>query len=161
MKKESYKSLVQACLDSKNNKVNEIMPWDLVDLLRSKAPFLLDVREPDEFKIIQMKDSLNVPRGILESACDYDYEETVPDLVVARDRDIVVICRSGYRSVLACSVMQLMGYRSVVSLKTGIKGWNDYDQPLFDVNNNKLDGDDAWEILNQLVRKDQKTPVEP
>lgn len=137
------------------------MPWDLVDLLRSKAPFLLDVRELDEFKIIQMKDSLNVPRGILESACDYDYEETVPDLVVARDRDLVVICRSGYRSVLACSVMQLMGYRSVVSLKTGIKGWNDYDQPLFDANNNKLDGDDAWEILNQPVRKDQKTPVEP
>ncbi|GBE45229.1 putative adenylyltransferase/sulfurtransferase MoeZ [bacterium BMS3Bbin11] len=159
VKKESYKTLVQACLDSKDNKVNEIMAWDLVELLDSKVPLLLDVREPDEFKIVHIKDSLNVPRGILESACDYDYEETEPDLVTARDRDIVVICRSGYRSVLACSVMQLMGYRSVVSLKTGIKGWNDYDQTLFDGNNNELDGDDAWEMLNRLVRKDQKSPT--
>ena len=160
MKKETYKSLVQACLDSKDNKVNEIMPWDLVELLESKPPLLLDVREPDEFKIIHIRRSLNVPRGVLESACDYDYEETEPELVTSRERDIVVMCRSGYRSVLACSVMQLMGYRSVVSLKTGIKGWNDYDQPLCDANNNKLDDDDAWEMLNRLIRKDQKTPVE-
>ncbi len=161
MQLDTYKSLVQACLDSKDNKVNEIMAWDLVGLLDNKAPLLLDVREPDEFKIVHIKDSLNVPRGVLESACNYDYEETEPDLVVARDRDIVVICRSGYRSILACSVMQLMGYRSVVSLKTGIKGWNDYDQALFDANNTELDGDEAWEMLNRPVRKDQKAPVEP
>jgi len=161
MKTETYKSLVQACLDSRDNKVSEIMAWDLVDLLDSKPPLLLDVREPDEFKIVHIKGSLNVPRGVLESACDYEYEETEPELVCARDRDIVVICRSGYRSVLACSTMQLMGYQSIVSLKTGIKGWNDYDQPLFDANHNKLDDDDAWEMLNRLVRKDQKTPVHP
>jgi len=155
---ETYKTLVQACLDSKDNKVNEIMAWDLVEILEKKNPLLIDVREPDEFKILHIGRSLNVPRGVLESACDYDYEETEPELVTARDRDIVVMCRSGYRSVLACSTMQLMGYRSVVSLKTGIKGWNDYDQPLCDANNNRLDNDDAWEMLNQVVRKDQRTP---
>ena len=155
---ETYKTLVQACLDSKDNKVNEIMAWDLVEILEKKNPLLIDVREPDEFKILHVGGSLNVPRGVLESACDYDYEETEPELVTARDRDIVVMCRSGYRSVLACSTMQLMGYRSVVSLKTGIKGWNDYDQPLCDANNNRLDNDDAWDMLNQVVRKDQRTP---
>ena len=155
---ETYKTLVQACLDSKDNKVNEIMAWDLVEILEKKNPLLVDVREPDEFKVLHIGGSLNVPRGVLESACDYDYEETEPELVTARDRDIVVMCRSGYRSVLACSTMQLMGYRSVVSLKTGIKGWNDYDQPLCDPNNNRLDNDDAWEMLNQVVRKDQRMP---
>lgn len=159
MDKKTYQSLVQACLDSTDNKVNEIMPWDLVGLLESKMPLLLDVREPHEFNIVHIKGSLNVPRGVLESACDYDYEETEPDLVTARDRDIVVICRSGYRSVLACSTMQLMGYRSVVSLKTGIKGWNDYDQVLFDDNETEIDGDDAWEALNTKIREDQMTPV--
>jgi rhodanese-related sulfurtransferase len=155
---ETYKSLVQSCLDSNDNKVNEIMAWDLVEILETKNPLLIDVREPDEFKVLHIGGSLNVPRGVLESACDYDYEETEPELVTARDRDIVVMCRSGYRSVLACSTMQLMGYRSVVSLKTGIKGWNDYDQPLCDANNNRLDDDDAWEMLNQVVRKDQRSP---
>jgi len=154
----TYKALVQACLDSEHNRVNELMPWDLAEMMEAKDPLLLDVREADEFNMAHIRNSLCVPRGVLESACDYDYEETEPELVTAREKDIVVICRSGYRSVLACSVMQLMGYRSVVSLKTGIKGWNDYDQPLFDAGDNEMDGDEAWELLNQPIREDQKSP---
>ena len=155
----TYKALVQACLDSEHNRVDEIMPWDLAEMLETKTPLLLDVREPDEFNMAHITNSISVPRGVLESACEYDYEETEPELVTARERDIVVICRSGYRSVLACSVMQMMGYRSVVSLKTGIKGWNDYDQPLFNANDEEMDADDAWEMLNLPIREDQKSPV--
>lgn len=155
----TYKALVQACLDSEHNRVDEIMPWDLAEMLETKTPLLLDVREPDEFNVAHIANSISVPRGVLESACEYDYEETEPELVTARERDIVVICRSGYRSVLACSVMQMMGYRSVVSLKTGIKGWNDYDQPLFNANDEEMDADDTWEMLNLPIREDQKSPV--
>ena len=154
----TYKALVQACLDSEHNRVNEIMPWDLAEMLEAKTPLLLDVREPDEFNMAHIASSISVPRGVLESACEYDYEETEPELVTARERDIVVVCRSGYRSVLACSVMQMMGYRSVVSLKTGIKGWNDYDQPLFNTNDEEMDGDVAWELLNQPIKEEQKSP---
>jgi rhodanese-related sulfurtransferase len=157
MEHKTYKALVQACLDSKENPVNEIMPWDLAEKLDDDKVLILDVREPDEFNTAHIKGSINVPRGVLESACDYDYEETEPELAAGRERDIVVVCRSGYRSVLACSTMQLMGYRSVVSLKTGIKGWNDYDQPLYDANENEMDGDDAWEKLNVELRDDQKS----
>ena len=155
----TYKALVQACLDSEHNRVDEIMPWDLAEMLETKTPLLLDVREPDEFNMAHITNSISVPRGVLESACEYDYEETEPELVTARERDVVVICRSGYRSVLACSVMQMMGYRSVVSLKTGIKGWNDYDQPLFNANDEEMDADDTWEMLNLPIREDQKSPV--
>ena len=155
----TYKALVQACLDSEHNRVDEIMPWDLAEMLETNTPLLLDVREPDEFNMAHIVNSISVPRGVLESACEYDYEETEPELVTARERDVVVICRSGYRSVLACSVMQMMGYRSVVSLKTGIKGWNDYDQPLFNANDEEMDADDAWEMLNLPIREDQKSPV--
>jgi len=154
----TYKALVQACLDSEHNRVDEIMPWDLAEMLETKTPLLLDVREPDEFNMAHIVNSISVPRGVLESACEYDYEETEPELVTARERDVVVICRSGYRSVLACSVMQMMGYRSVVSLKTGIKGWNDYDQPLFNANDEEMDADDTWEMLNLPIREDQKSP---
>lgn len=159
MECKTYKALVQACLDSEENPVKELMPWDLVELLEKKDVLVLDVREADEFSTVQFKNSINVPRGVLESACEYDYEETNPELVRARERDIVVVCRSGYRSVLACSTMQLMGYKSVVSLKTGVKGWNDYDQPLYDNDGNEIDGDDAWELLNVALREEQVSPV--
>lgn len=115
------------------SQVEELLPWDLKDRLdASPAPLLLDIREPYEFDAMHIQGSLNVPRGILESACEYDYEETVPELVEARDREIIVICRSGNRSVLAAYTMQLMGYQHVHSLKTGLRGWNDYEQPLID-----------------------------
>ncbi len=155
---KTYQQLVQACLESKDNPVRELFPWDLEEMLKEKDPLLLDVREPVEFDAVHINNSLNVPRGVLESACEFDYEETEPELVDARDRDIVVICRSGYRSVLAASVMQLMGFKSVWSLKTGIKGWNDYDLPLYGNNCEELDGDDAWELINVKLREEQKSP---
>jgi rhodanese-related sulfurtransferase len=124
-----FTDLVQACL----SRVPEIFPWDLADKLDTdESVLILDVREKAEFDRAHIEGSMHVPRGVLESACEYGYEETVPELVRARDREIVVVCRSGNRSVLAADTMQRMGYNDVKSLKTGLRGWNDDEQPLVD-----------------------------
>ena len=102
--------------------------------------------------------SLNVPRGILESACEWDYEETVPELVRARDREVVVVCRSGYRSVLAAHSLNVLGYTDVVSLKTGLRGWKDYEQPLVDGDGNSVDLDDADIYFTPRLRSEQMRP---
>ncbi len=113
--------------------VIELFPWDLEELQRQGADLLwLDIRCPTEFAAMHIPGSLNVPRGILEIACDYGYEETVPELVEARGRKVVVICRSGNRSILAADTLQRMGFTDVVSMKTGLRGWNDYELPLVD-----------------------------
>ncbi|HSQ73795.1 MAG TPA: rhodanese-like domain-containing protein, partial [Rubrivivax sp.] len=118
-------------IDDALQRVREIMPWDLAArLAQDAAPFVVDVREPAEFALARIKGSINVPRGILESSCDWGYDETVPELAAARERSIVLVCRSGNRSVLAADVMQQMGFADVVSLKTGVRGWNDFEQPL-------------------------------
>jgi rhodanese-related sulfurtransferase len=116
------------------------------------------VREPYEFDAMHIAGSLNVPRGILESACEWEYEETEPELVRARNREVVVVCRSGYRSVLAAHSMQLLGYRDVVSLKTGLRGWKDYDQPLVDREGRDVDLDDADDYFTAKLREDQLRP---
>ncbi|MGD8515310.1 MAG: rhodanese-like domain-containing protein [Granulosicoccaceae bacterium] len=139
--------------------VEEIMPWDLEEKLQQASPpLLIDVREPHEFEAMHIKGSINVPRGILETACEYNYDETEPTLADAREQEVVVICRSGNRSVLACSNMQLMGYKNVVSLKTGLRGWNDYEQPLIDGTGNDVDIDDAEEYFTPHLRPDQEQP---
>lgn len=136
--------------------IKEIMPWDLEEMISAgKQPLLLDVREPYEFNAMHIYGSLNVPRGILESACEYDYEETVPELVRARDREIIVICRSGYRSVLAATIMQQMGYQYPYSLKTGLRGWNDFEQPLVDEHNTTVDIDAAEKYFTPHIRPEQ------
>jgi len=140
-------------------RVKEIMPWDLSKRLSAgDAPVLLDVREPAEFALLRIPGSINVPRGVLEQSCEWDYDETVPVLAAGRGQEIVVICRSGKRSALAADTMQQMGYTNVVSLKTGVRGWNDFEQPLVDENGKAVDGDSAEEQLVPRLRPEQHKP---
>ena len=141
--------------------VQELMPWDLEErLAENPAVLLLDVREPDEFAAMHIAGSINVPRGILESACEWDYEETVPKLVRARAREIVVICRSGYRSVLAAYSLNVLGYKTVFSLKTGLRGWKDYEQPLINAAGAEVDLDDADVYFTTKLRPEQQRPTD-
>ena len=152
----SYDKLVADALV----RVKEIMPWDLSRLLASGGkPVLLDVREPAEFGLLHIPGSLNVPRGILEQSCEWDYDETVPLLAAGRDQEIVLICRSGKRSVLAADTMQKMGFTRVVSLKTGVRGWVDFEQSMQNAGGETLDADAADELLAPRLRPEQRKPV--
>lgn len=136
--------------------VSELFPWDLNDKL-SQIPetLLLDIRETDEYCGAHIANSLHVPRGFLEQACEWNYAETIPELVNARQRPVVVVCRSGNRSVLAAQTLKKLGYEQAFSLKTGVKGWNDADLPLLNVANQAVDPDWAEAFFNPAVRDEQ------
>lgn len=152
---KKFTQLIEECLE----RVNEIFPWDLEEMLKQEEkPLLVDVREPHEFEAMHIYNSINAPRGILETCCEYDFDDTIPKLVEARQKDVVVICRSGNRSIFAADVMQQMGYQKVVSLKTGLRGWNDSELPLVSINNETIDIDDADEFFRPKPRPDQLTP---
>jgi len=55
--------------------------------------------------------------------------------------------------------MQVLGYKDVVSLETGLRGWKDYDQPLEDANGQSVDLDDADVYFTPQVRADQMKPA--
>ena len=140
--------------------VAEIIPCDLEEELGEVAvPLVLDIQEPYEFDCMHIDGSYNVPRGVLESACEWDYEETIPELVVARERKIVVVCHSGHLSLLAAKILMKMGHAIVCSLKTGLRGWNDYEMPLV-----RREGEEtvletnADRYFATNVRKDQLKP---
>ncbi len=152
---KSYDDLVDEAL----SRVKELMPWDLNRLIASgRNPVLLDVREPAEFSMLRIPGSINVPRGVLEQSCEWDYDETMPLLVAGRELEIVVVCRSGKRSVLAADVLLSMGYTKVFSLRTGVRGWNDFEQPLVDNEDRPVDADSADELLAPRLRADQRRP---
>ena len=76
--------------------VREVLPWDLEKELEQDSELIvLDIREQDEFDMMHIDYSLHVPRGQLESACVWNYDDTIPALAQARDQNIVVVCRSG------------------------------------------------------------------
>lgn len=151
-----FTDLVAACLSD----ISEVFPWDVADMQESDAPpLIIDVREADEYNTMHIRDSLLVPRGILEAACEYNYEDTIRELVEARSRNVVVVCRSGNRSALAAHTMQLLGYRHVSSMKTGLRGWNDYELPLFNVDGKMVPIEVADEYFTTRLRPDQMDPA--
>jgi rhodanese-related sulfurtransferase len=139
--------------------VKEIMPWELVERLEKNPEILIvDVRECHEFDAMHINGSMNVPRGILESACEWDFEETEPELVQARKREVVVVCRSGHRSLLAAHSLMVLGYENVVSLRTGLRGWNDYEEPLVNNAGETVDPDAADDFFTAKLRPEQRAP---
>jgi rhodanese-related sulfurtransferase len=147
-------------LAAARTRVREVMPWDLAARLKSCQQLLvLDVREPAEFERAHIAGALNVPRGVLEQACEWDFDETEPVLAGERGRPIVVVCRSGNRSLLAADVMQALGFADVVSLATGMRGWNDYEQPVVDGAGNPVEPDEAEQRLAPRLRPDQQRPA--
>ncbi len=152
---DGYQKLVAQALTT----VGEVLPWDLEEEIKNSPNLiLLDIREQNEFDMMHIKHSIHVPRGILEGACVWNYDDTVPKLAQARNQDIVVICRSGNRSALAALTMQQMGFTKVRSLKMGIKGWNDNDFEMVNINHIIVDSDKADEWLNQAVTKEKLAP---
>lgn len=152
---QRFRDLVAASLEQ----IEELFPWDLEDRLAEEPELLLlDVREPYEFDAMHIEGAINVPRGILETACEYGFEETVPRLVESRDQDVIVICRSGNRSALAAAVMKQMGYRNPISLKTGMRGWSDSEMPMVDAQGQPVDQDDADSFFEPRVRAEQLAP---
>ena len=152
---KTYTELLKEC----ETNVDELFPWDLDEKLNGdESLFLLDVREPDEFNSMHIKGSVNAPRGVLETSCEWGFDETIPELVQARDKTVIVICRSGNRSLLAARTMQIMGYEKAISLKTGLRGWNDYELSLQDINGETVDEDFADEFFSSKVSKEQMPP---
>ncbi len=152
---KTFKSLVEDVLTN----INEIFPWDLDEKLNSTSDILLiDITEPTEYATVHIKNSINVPRGVLESSCDWGYGETVPALADARNKEVIIICRSGNRSALAAFTMQSMGFNKVSSLKTGLRGWFDYELSLYNEFEQEVDEDDADAYFSKGPAPEQMGP---
>jgi len=89
-------------------------------LAQSPRALLVDVREDHEWTKGHAVQAVHLGKGILER----DIEKTIPE----PNREIIMYCGGGYRSVLTASVAQKMGYTNVSSLIGGYKalvkaGW--------------------------------------
>lgn len=76
--------------------------------------FFLDVRTPDEWNEGHLSKSTLIPLDELASR--------VGEL--PRDREVVVICRSGNRSKEAMRILLDAGFTQVVGLEGGLKAWS-------------------------------------
>jgi rhodanese-related sulfurtransferase len=93
--------------------VPNISVQELHEMLQAgKRPFLLDVRQPDEFRAGHIAGAKLIPLGELSGR--------IQEVPVGRE--IVCICASGHRSVPAVHKLAAAGY-SASSMKNGMLAW--------------------------------------
>ena len=88
--------------------VKNISPTDFVQISRKN---IIDVRKPSEYSIAKYADALNLPLSDLGM-----------NLSRVSDDKSYVYCGSGYRSLIAISLLKSKGYHNVVNVEKGFAG---------------------------------------
>jgi len=76
-------------------------------------PLLLDVREPWEFDICSINNSILIPMGQIPAKIE----------TLDPDQEIVVICHHGIRSAQVCHYLERNGYEQTINLTGGVEAW--------------------------------------
>ena len=84
------------------------------------APFVLDVRSPEEFASGHVPGAVNIPHDQIAARL----------AEVPRDKDVVLYCRSGRRTMLAAEVLAGNGYTRLQHLEGDAAAWVDQGRPL-------------------------------
>jgi len=86
---------------------------------RGETFTLVDVREPHEWAISVLPDSVKIPLGTLPTRINE----------LPKDAEIVVYCRTGGRSANAVQFLRQKGYDKAFNLVGGINHWAEQIDP--------------------------------
>lgn len=117
----------------------EIDPAEALSRQRAGA-LLLDVREDDERAAGLAAGAIGLARGLIEQQIG----KVAPD----PQREILAICASGRRSLLAVDTLRELGYARSVSVRGGFARWKSEGLP---VEQGVLDADSAERYARHLV----------
>ena len=80
---------------------------------------ILDVREPNEFAEFNIGGKL-YPLGKIQNM-------EVDELNAWKEQEIIVHCRSGKRSMTACTILDTMGFKNTKNLEGGMLAWQEQE----------------------------------
>lgn len=83
---------------------------------------VVDTREDNEWAKGHIPGAVHLGRGVIER----DVETTIPD----KNATLVLYCGGGFRSALAADNLQKMGYKNVISMDGGWRGWTESNFPV-------------------------------
>ena len=112
-------AITAGCNSMKNGDSATVQPITAVELKEkmdaSEDFLLLDVRQQDEYDFVNLDGTL-IPLGQLQQRlCEID---------AYKDKEVVVMCRTGSRSGQAARILAREGFQNVFNLSGGINGWS-------------------------------------
>jgi rhodanese-related sulfurtransferase len=78
---------------------------------------LIDCREPHEYEEFNIGGKL-VPLGKIQTM-------QIEDLEDLKDEEVIIHCRSGKRSMMACLMLDQMGFKNTINVSGGVLAWKD------------------------------------
>ncbi len=89
---------------------------------RSPGPLLLDVRTPAEYAAGHVPGARNIPHDQLA--------QRLGELADARDREVIVYCRTGRRAASAIDTLRRAGFERPAHLRGDFQGWSAGGHPV-------------------------------
>jgi rhodanese-related sulfurtransferase len=86
---------------------------ELTELLKIKDPLIIDVREPEEFKLGCIPHAINIPAGTLVDNCEK---------YLTINKRYYIYCETSLRSLRVCEFLSDLGY-DVCLIEGGYKTW--------------------------------------
>lgn len=86
---------------------------ELAQYIKDAKPLLIDVREPWEYEICHLEQSLNIPMGQIAEHLGR----------VREAEECVLICHHGVRSMHVIGYLQQQGLDHLINLDGGIDAW--------------------------------------
>ncbi|MEI7554010.1 rhodanese-like domain-containing protein [Candidatus Chlorohelix sp.] len=106
---------------SKTLAYENITPQEADQRIKTQKPLIIDVREGYEYSQGHIKGSKLIPLSQISSKIN---------VIGAKDREIIVVCRSGGRSSHAANLLSSQGFTRIGNIKGGMIGWMRAGLPL-------------------------------
>ena len=116
---EQFCGVAPAAADADEPASDELSVQQLSERLKDPDCYLLDVREPYEYEICRLDQSVLIPLGEVATRVDE----------IPTDREVCVMCRSGMRSAQAVQFLREAGVPRAVNVAGGILDWADKMDP--------------------------------
>src|SRR5579863_6559790 len=92
------------------------------ELAARPGMFVLDARTMEEFSDGHLKNAVLIPHTDVQAKAD--------QLPKDKEMPLLVYCRSGKRSAMACQTLAGLGYKKLYNLDGGILAWQDAGKPV-------------------------------
>ncbi len=103
-------------------KYKQVNATQAVQILNNDNAVVLDVREESEVRGGKIKGAKHIPLAQLKTR--------MVELDSAKEKPLLVYCRSGNRSAHACNVLTKTGFQDVSNLAGGMMAWESANLPV-------------------------------
>ncbi len=121
--------LIQELLESTFNKYEALSPLLAVTKMNNADMIVVDVRDPHEYIKGHIENSINMPLA--------KFSENLNSLEKYKKQPLIVVCKTGTRSVTACKTLTKADFEQVFTITGGMQAWEDSKFPIKITSKNK------------------------